>query len=603
MSSDKYLFFDGTNYISPCDCNISIYNAAINPQIINPNNCIIKFYDGANWCNLNCPCECPRGYTFNYVTNDCVKQESAVFTGTTTVIAQGDQNALYTGKGLRLYEDLSAYTLPLAGDAVASPATALIDNNGAGATITPAIASLENRLWGVSSGTCAQSSTQGRLNVAGIWPTGYPKGTNISFEYCIDLVAPKQFLFGMSGDDMILSINSGSGFVDQVKLKNATPTTNYDHQWWVFPITLPTGNHIIKFTGQDNQGTTGAIAFEIYDMGALIYGANAPYATPYAKFLDVLTTAAGTSPNCGNVETDLAPFIKYSSKNLIGYNVAASGSSGTWSCPDGSAVDYCNGTPQCIDAKPCEGNVSTPISSATEINIWYDNSGSMDTTEGPLRAMLSGFDDQGDPVADNLKDCLLPIYQNDSALYDERVKFFPMSSTQIPGTSNPTETFHERFIKCLGVGLNFGRTADNTVTQVINLTFADESNDYGYGNQNVAFDSNSAPSNRYREDVNSTILAQTSASFDLRGVAFRVITLNDQGAPKYPAFRGLTQATFINVGPHYDGTIVPPGNLSQFYGTKYNCNLDTEAGDSAENYRDIIRNALNALGLNIPVCP
>lgn len=589
MSSDKYLFFDGTNYISPCDCNINIYNAAIQPILLNPNNCVIKFYDGANWCDLNCPCECPTGYTFNYVTNNCIKQESAVFTGTTTAIAQGDQNVLYTGKGLRLYADLSAYTLPLAANAVAAPATALIDNNGAGATITPTVASLENRLWGVSSGTCTQSSTQGRLNVAGVWPTGYPKGTDISFEYCIDLVSPKQFLFGMSGDDMILSINSGSGFVDQVKLKNGTPTTNYDYQWWVFPITLPAGSNIIKFTGQDNQGTTGAIAFEIYDMGALIYGANAPYATPYAKFVDILTTAAGTSPACGNTEADLAPFIKYSSKNLIGYNVAAAGSSGTWSCPDGSTVDNCNGSPQCIDTKPCEGNVSSPISNKTEINIWFDDSGSMGNTKDSLEGLQTSN-------TDSLKQCLLPIYQNDEVLFNERVKFFNMSQNPTLGTGNDAE----RFIRCLGQDRNFSRTADTSVTQVINLTFADESTKYGA--DSGGFNSNATPMPDYLTDVAYVISQQATVPHDLRGVAFRVMDDDPLSPNTYLGFRQLTQATFINNGA-YDGSLVPPTNLSQFFLSKYNMNLDVAAAQSTLHYRNLVVAALNALGLNIPLCP
>jgi len=593
MSSDKYLFFDGTNYISPCDCNISIYDAAIQPILLNPNDCVIKYFDGANWCDLNCPCDCPTGYVFNYVTNNCIKQESAVFTGTTAAIAQGDQNVLYTGKGLRLYADLSAYTLPLAANAVAAPATALIDNNGAGATITPTVASLENRLWGVSSGTCTQSSTQGRLNVAGIWPTGYPKGTDISFEYCINLVSPKQFLFGMSGDDMILSINSGSGFVDQVKLKNGTPTTNYDYQWWVFPITLPAGSNIIKFTGQDNQGTTGAIAFEIYDMGALIYGANAPYATPYAKFVDILTTAAGTSPACGNTEADLAPFIKYSSKDLIGFNVAAAGSSGTWSCPDGSTVDNCNGSPQCIDTKPCEGNVSSPISNKTEINIWFDDSGSMGTTRDNLISMQTSN-------TNSLKECLLPIYDNDLTLYNERVKFFDMSDNPALGSGNAAE----RFIRCLGEGRNFSRTTDTAVTQVINLTFADESTPYGAGGQQT-FDPNSSPMPDYLTDVAYVISQQGSVPHDLRGTAFRVKSgTSTNGQDAFPQFRQLTQATFINNGA-YSNSNTPPTNLSQFYGTKYNVNLDVFADEGADGlyYRGLVVAALNALGLNIPVCP
>ncbi len=159
MADDKYLFFDGTNYISPCDCNINIYDYTNQPQILDPNNCIIKYYDGANWCNLVCPCECPDGYEFSYITNDCVQQESAVYTGTTATLAQGHQDRLYTSNGLRLYNDLSAYTLPLLGNVVVDPFQ-LIDNNGAGVAVPLAISPLENRLWGVGSGSCLQDQTQ-----------------------------------------------------------------------------------------------------------------------------------------------------------------------------------------------------------------------------------------------------------------------------------------------------------------------------------------------------------------------------------------------------------------------------------------------------------
>ena len=90
--ANEYLFFDGTNYINPCDCNVSVYIPGNVPQLIDPNNCGVKYYDGANWCNLVCPCECPEGYEFNFATNSCIKQESAVYTGSTSTLAQGHQD-------------------------------------------------------------------------------------------------------------------------------------------------------------------------------------------------------------------------------------------------------------------------------------------------------------------------------------------------------------------------------------------------------------------------------------------------------------------------------------------------------------------------------
>lgn len=579
MAEDKYLFFDGTNYISPCDCNINIYDYTNTPQIIDPNNCVIKYYDGANWCDLVCPCECPAGYEFSYITNDCVQQESAVYTGTTATLAQGHQDRLYTSNGLRLYNDLSAYTLPLLGNVVVDPFQ-LIDNNGAGVAVPLAISPVQNRLWGVGSGTCIQDQTQGRLNTIGIWPTGYPKGTELAFEYCIELAAPKQYLFGMTGDDMTLSIDSGSGFVDQVKLRNSISGTNYDYNWWVFPITLPAGTNVIKFSGQELWGVTGSIGFEIYDMGDIGLGPNAPYASPYDKFVDFLTDPAGTSPACGNDETDVLPFLEFTSNSLIGFDVAAAGSAGTWSCPDGSAVNECNGTPQCIDSIPCTGTLQPPlISNTTEINVWFDNSGSMNTT-------LAGLNEMINSSTQSLRECLLPIYNNDLALYNERVKVHTMFDQG--GAWN----YNERFIRCLGEGRNFQRTADTNVTQVINLTFADESNVYGYGSS-IQFD-NQSREPQFDTDVAYTRNQQATLSYDVRGTQFRVSTGNNQ----YPGFRGLSQATFVN-----NGVYQPNNNLADYYGTKYNVNLDTLPGQSGLYYRNLVVAALNALGLNVPVCP
>lgn len=584
MADDKYLFYDGANYISPCDCNISIYTpGSTTPQIIDPNNCIIKYYDGANWCNLVCPCECPAGYEFSYITNNCIQYESAVYTGTTALIEEGHQDRLFTGKGLRLFADIGAATLPLVGDGAAYPAYAVVDNNGAGATIPPTFASIVSRLWGVDAGTCTQSEFQGRLNLTTIWPNGWPASTDICYEYCITLVAPKQYLFGMSGDEMSISIDSGAGFVEQVKLINSTGSTDYWKNWWVFPITLPAGTHVIKFCGQDLYGTLGALGFEIYDMGDISVGPNAPYAAPYDKFVDFLTEPAGTSPACGNEVADILPFIEFSTANLVGFNVAAFGSGGTWSCPDSSPVDECHGTPQCLDEIPCTGNTEPPlISNNTEINIWFDNSGSMDTT-------LSGLEEMQD---DYLKDCLLPIYNNDLALYEERVKVFNMYDS-VGGWS-----FNERFVRCLGEGKNFERTVDANVDQVINLTFQDESNAYGYGNPTDVFDG-AVREPWYDVDILYTRNQQATAVEDIRGTHFRVATtLPNNPAQLFPAFRNLSQATFVN-----NGVYVSPFNLSDYYTTKYNVNLDTLPGQGGEYYRNLVVAALNALGLNIPVCP
>tara|TARA_R110002072_G_scaffold2968_3_gene22671 strand:+ start:165 stop:1253 length:1089 start_codon:yes stop_codon:yes gene_type:complete len=52
------------------------------------------------------------------------------------------------------------------------------------------------------------------------------------------------------------------------------------------------------------------------------------------------------------------------------------------------------------------------IDTNTQINLWFDDSGSMDGTLAPLQDMVAG----------NLKTCLIQFYGNDSAKYDSLVK-------------------------------------------------------------------------------------------------------------------------------------------------------------------------------------
>jgi len=112
----------------------------------------------------------------------------------------------------------------------------------------------------------------------------------------------------------------------------------------------------------------------------------------------------------------------------------------------------------CPNTAAFETAASTPvITTVTEINIWFDSSGSMDSSLVPLETMRDTL----------LKDCIGPIYGYDplvpgsDALYNTRVKVNSIGN--------------EQFVSWLGTPRNYGRTPDATVNQVLNLTFADES--------------------------------------------------------------------------------------------------------------------------------
>jgi hypothetical protein len=212
------------------------------------------------------------------------------------------------------------------------------------------------------------------------------------------------------------------------------------------------------------------------------------------------------------------------------------------------------------------------ISNTTEINIWFDNSGSMVSTEGPLNTMATTL----------LKDCIGPIYGYDplvpgsDALYNQRVKVLNMNDTG--GAWN----YNERFVQCLGVPRNFNRLADPSVNQVLNLTFADESDVYGYPGSNAFNNTIIAP--QYATDI-ATLRVNRSTDPGIKGVAFRVNT----GPNSYPGFRGLTQATFVDTGIY-----TPNANISDLTGFAYE--LDVNAGSTAAYYLTQVTNGLTTLG-------
>jgi len=298
--------------------------------------------------------------------------------------------------------------------------------------------------------------------------------------------------------------------------------------------------------------------------------------------------------------------------------------------PANCPTKYWTGTEWCLIE--CEG----AITSNTEINIWFDDSGSMDSTLPPLEDMIA-------PGGD-LYNCLIQLYNNDPVLFAERVKVVNYAD--------------EQFINRLATERNFGRTADTSVSQVINITFADESGKYGYGADSSAalyylapFWNGSSPLagyvalnggipaadplgylNTYVNDVAIVRNRQNDPgiAYDIKGIAFHIATIydetatdpptcyypresnvdppcptctisatpsvcyGDQGDPTWPSFGDLVEATFVDNG-EYNGN----NNLSEFYQTKYVYEKDLIEGSSQDYYAGKVVAQLNLLGISL----
>lgn len=189
------------------------------------------------------------------------------------------------------------------------------------------------------------------------------------------------------------------------------------------------------------------------------------------------------------------------------------------------------------------------ITQNTSIRIYFDSSGSMDTTLAPLVIMRDTL----------LKDALLPIYNNDSDLYDEKVTVI----------SNDTERTL-RFLNMEG---------DTPEGNVIVLVFQDESEPSYHG-------STISPRTMFY-DADIAEFRGRLGIFPVnyyRGIIFQV--------NGFSVFKQLMQAVQNGTGLY-----LPPYGLSDREEVAFK--YDVAGGSSPEYYLDTILEALRELGFNI----
>ncbi len=194
------------------------------------------------------------------------------------------------------------------------------------------------------------------------------------------------------------------------------------------------------------------------------------------------------------------------------------------------------------------------INENTIIRIYFDSSGSMNTTLTPLQTMRDTL----------LKDRLLPLYNNDSDLYDANVTVI----------SDATE----RTLNMLNIG------GDTPEGNVISIVFQDEANPIYQG---APFD-NSVRTVQYDTDIATFRgrLASFSPSY-YRGIIFQV----DESGGLFN-FRSFIQAVQTGAG-NYSGV----NGLSDR--TEINYKYNIQDGGTASYYLNEIVTALEELGYEL----
>jgi hypothetical protein len=580
-----YKVFDGQNWLDPCFHDIYFLDRQLGWQLLDPKVRDINYHDGTytagfpTWKPMTCICTCPEFSIPNPITGACQALQSPVFPGIPQLLDAGDTVTSYNKFGIRLYKELGLLASPSSG-VITSPNFSLpllyptgttTVKDTAGITV-PILSQKQSQLWGIDD-----LSTYGRMNLAGVWAGNL---LETSFSSCINITAQKEYILAIAADNYVkLEIDLGAtgSFAVLFNGYAAGSDTVCFNSLHAFPITLPVGNHIIKLTGKNIANSNASVVAEIYEI-------------PLATFQSTLLTST-------NVAADIEPYIYFTSKTLIGVSIAPPGTlPSEYTCLTGT-LDLCAGVPVCRIDVDCVENGGVPvippeppvpqIDATTEINIWFDDSGSMGSTLSPLEVMKDTI----------LQACLIQLYNNDQALYDEKVKVLRMQAGVVSGINTG-----EAFMICIGAGRNISRTVDTSTNLVINLCFTDENDPYYYGTWNPTWDNTvrkphyQQPTNfRYDTDlaqVKANIVNSTTENYSIRGCVFRV----DSGG--YSSFRSLVQATFID-----EGAYSSPNNLSvELAANIFKYRLDTTAGSTPVYYKDQIVQALNDLGISL-LCP
>jgi len=197
--------------------------------------------------------------------------------------------------------------------------------------------------------------------------------------------------------------------------------------------------------------------------------------------------------------------------------------------------------------------IINPPPFTTKINVFFDDSGSMNSTLSPLQIMASN----------NLKEIILPYYNNDSAAYDENVNVITFSS--VPGSIldnlNPNEN-------SIVLGGSYMRESPSD-RNVINIMFQDEANG---GPTSIGSDNELS---EYQSSVHF-LTGGLKLNEKNRAFFFQVERNDAEGAD----YRTL----LIGLSGSLENT--PFANQTTF-------TLDVVEGDSPSTYANIIRDALS----------
>lgn len=228
-----------------------------------------------------CICDCPEGFALNADATACERALEAepVFNGEFMDVCEGDDDDQFGALGAQF----------------------------------PGGLVVRNAFFGQSF-----DEPSGRLNQVGIWACR-ATGRNewIGFTACIDVPEGGEYVIGTAGDDQSRVIIDG-----QLVFAQAGQASY--RTWWMIPVVLTPGVHVIELQGQDSGGF-------IATLGADIYG-------PFP--------AGSTADDAAMAALDYENNVFWTTADQLGGTFQTGTNSG-YACPEGTSLNLCGDAPTC----------------------------------------------------------------------------------------------------------------------------------------------------------------------------------------------------------------------------------------------------------------
>lgn len=228
-----------------------------------------------------------------------------------------------------------------------------------------------NNFWNNQLGN---SLVNGILNKCAVWSETVLNNQDVGFSNCFDILVEKVYYLGLACDNYVQVKIDGQLVMqqDQAALNSWLGQGQFDaicHKfWYIYPITLTAGQHIIEAIGHNNASVAG-IGIEIYDIEPTVLMTYNSYA-------------------------EMGMGLIFSTKDLVGGSVDIGSNGQGYTCPEGYLYSNCDGVSQCykITTEAC-GLTTTTTTTTTSTTTTTTTTFATSPATAIMRIFVSNTDE------------------------------------------------------------------------------------------------------------------------------------------------------------------------------------------------------------------